>query len=557
MDADVGLHKILKDSTRRQILLRLSRDGSLSYMELMNHLDIKNTGKLNYHLKTLDNLTEKGEDGKYYLTERGQRAVHLLENYPEKLSLHGQQSSKRGIKVPKKFVFRSLVVMLLCSSLLLAIPFIKESYEAPTVQWQQFLPGISGSSVIETSDGGFLALGTNGSVQQNSGVSVFVNQEPVLVKTDSSGSILWTRTYSAEEGRLELSSIIQTSDGGYALGGVQVNENDFPNSEDKLSLIKIDSEGKVQWSRLLTGYNSSHSGSINPMLGGFIQTSDSGYAMATGYTHTMYVSETWFVKTDAAGNLELNKTVSPSVIGYPLSIVQKDNGYVVLGSARGRGGSGGKLTVTKIDSGGNVQWYKLHGEPSDDPYGTGGGATSDGGYVIGGYINAGRYGWITKTDAQGNRLWDANYSYSQYPSTIQSVSQTLDGGYIFVGTATKATEWGLFDPDTRFFTWVVKLDSTGKVQREKTIETGNYFAHPATIMQTTDKGYVFVGAWNETQEASSSQKFWLVKLDAFHIIPSFVWLLIGATALIAAAIVEIVLVRKFFGKKKPQTQNKP
>lgn len=507
MDVDVGLHKILKDFTRRQILLSLSRVDFLSYMELMNQLDIKNTGKLNYHLKTLDNLIEKGEDGKYCLTERGRLAVQLLENYPEKQSKHGQPSTKRRSKVPKKFVFASLLVMLLCSSLLLSIPFIKASYEAPTLQWQQFLPGISGNSVIETSDGGFLALGTNASVQQNNDVSVFVNQEPVLVKTDSSGSILWTRTYAFEEGRLELSSIIQTSDGGYALGGVQVNENDFPNAEDKLSLIKIDSEGNVQWSRLLTGYNSSHSGSINPILGGFIQTSDSGYAMTAGYTHTMYVNETWFVKTDAAGNLEVNKTVAPSVIGYPLSIVQKDDGYVVLGAARGRGGSGGKVTVTKIDSEGNVQWYKLHGEPADDPYGTSGAATSDGGYVIGGYINAGRYGWIIKKDAQGNMLWDANYSYSQYPSMIQSVSQTRDGGYIFVGTATKATEWGVFDPNTRFFTWVVKLDSAGKVQREKAIEMGNYFAHPDAIMQTTDEGYVFVGAWNETQEASSSKGF--------------------------------------------------
>jgi hypothetical protein len=50
--------------------LCLNRIDSLSYMELMNLLNIKNTGRLNYHLKTLDNLIEKRNDGKYQLTER-------------------------------------------------------------------------------------------------------------------------------------------------------------------------------------------------------------------------------------------------------------------------------------------------------------------------------------------------------------------------------------------------------------------------------------------------------------------------------------------------------
>jgi len=85
MDMDLAyLHKILKDPTRRNIVLHLNRRGQLAYMELMNLLEITNTGKFNYHLKVLGNLIEKGEDGKYSLTERGQLAFQLLQKFPEK-----------------------------------------------------------------------------------------------------------------------------------------------------------------------------------------------------------------------------------------------------------------------------------------------------------------------------------------------------------------------------------------------------------------------------------------------------------------------------------------
>jgi len=85
MDVDLAsLHKILKDSTRSNIVLHLNEKGPLAYVELMNLLKITNTGRFNYHLKILGNLIDKGEDGKYRLTERGKLASQLLQKFPEK-----------------------------------------------------------------------------------------------------------------------------------------------------------------------------------------------------------------------------------------------------------------------------------------------------------------------------------------------------------------------------------------------------------------------------------------------------------------------------------------
>ena len=79
-----SLHKILKDETRRKIVQYLNSKGQLTYMELMNFLEITNTGKFNYHLKILADLIQKSENGRYSLTERGQLASQLLQKFPEK-----------------------------------------------------------------------------------------------------------------------------------------------------------------------------------------------------------------------------------------------------------------------------------------------------------------------------------------------------------------------------------------------------------------------------------------------------------------------------------------
>jgi len=78
-----SLHKVLKDETRRRIVLLLNEKGSLSYTDLMNTLEIDNTGRMNYHLKVLDDLIAKRENGQYALTEKGKLSSQLLLELPE------------------------------------------------------------------------------------------------------------------------------------------------------------------------------------------------------------------------------------------------------------------------------------------------------------------------------------------------------------------------------------------------------------------------------------------------------------------------------------------
>jgi len=78
-----SLLKILKDETRRKIVLLLNEKGSLSYTDLMETMNIISTGTLNYHLKVLDGLLTKNETGQYLLTDKGKLASRLLIEFPE------------------------------------------------------------------------------------------------------------------------------------------------------------------------------------------------------------------------------------------------------------------------------------------------------------------------------------------------------------------------------------------------------------------------------------------------------------------------------------------
>ncbi len=84
MNSGLGsLYKILKDETRRKIILLINDKEGLSYSELLDATKIGSTGLLNYHLKVLGDLVTKNETGQYTLTEKGKLASRLLVEFPD------------------------------------------------------------------------------------------------------------------------------------------------------------------------------------------------------------------------------------------------------------------------------------------------------------------------------------------------------------------------------------------------------------------------------------------------------------------------------------------
>uniref|UniRef100_A0A7V0Z615 T9SS type A sorting domain-containing protein n=1 Tax=candidate division WOR-3 bacterium TaxID=2052148 RepID=A0A7V0Z615_UNCW3 len=90
-----------------------------------------------------------------------------------------------------------------------------------------------------------------------------------VIKTDSLGDTLWTRSYYGIGGGAEGNVIQKTFDGGYIIAGYIVT----PTNEGEIFLIKIDSLGNLLWNKTIGGLWEEDAYSIK-------QTSDSGYVIA-------------------------------------------------------------------------------------------------------------------------------------------------------------------------------------------------------------------------------------------------------------------------------------
>lgn len=68
----------LSDPVRLEILTTLYRHSEpIRYADLRASLSIRDNGRLNYHLRQLDDLVER-DDGRYALSDRGERLLRQV-----------------------------------------------------------------------------------------------------------------------------------------------------------------------------------------------------------------------------------------------------------------------------------------------------------------------------------------------------------------------------------------------------------------------------------------------------------------------------------------------
>ncbi|MBK7085133.1 MAG: hypothetical protein IPH53_10880 [Flavobacteriales bacterium] len=123
------------------------------------------------------------------------------------------------------------------------------------IEWQKCLGGTNGdwvNSVLQTSDGGYIATGTT---QSNDG-DVFGghgDNDAWVVKLDATGNIQWQKCLGGT-GSEQAYSTLQTSDGGYILVGT-ASSNDWDVSGNHGSgdcwVVKLDGAGNMQWQKCL------------------------------------------------------------------------------------------------------------------------------------------------------------------------------------------------------------------------------------------------------------------------------------------------------------------
>jgi WD40 repeat protein len=176
-------------------------------------------------------------------------------------------------------------------------------------------------SVVASPDGGYAVAGaTNGDFW--------------LVKTNAEGDMEWSQTYGGL-GADVACSLVATSDGGYAVAGVWGCDiglwdlRGFSSGGDAW-LVKTDASGNLEWNQTYGGPGADWAASL-------IETSDGGYAIAGTFNCTEFIvgggGDYWLVKTDALGNMQWSRTYGGEGAEATSCLIEApDGGYVIAGS---------------------------------------------------------------------------------------------------------------------------------------------------------------------------------------------------------------------------------
>ncbi len=304
-------------------------------------------------------------------------------------------------------------------------------------------PGDIAYSISQTEDGGYIAAGRTYAL--TAGYSDFW-----LIKTDENGKELWNRRLGGKYYDMAFTAE-QTSDGGYVIAGG--TDSYGAGSQDAL-LFKTDSDGNEQWSRTFGGKNFDEVSSI-------IESDDGGYVLAgkTGSNSVGYY-DAWLIKIDENGNERWNRTFGGAEGNHAYAdaanSVQKteDGGYVLAGKTGSYGAGFFDAWLIKTDKNGIEQWNRTFGGKGDDEaYSVQ--QTPDGGYVIAGTTDsygAGNDAWLIKTDENGNEEWNKTFGGSGYDA-FRSVIPESDGNYILAGGT-------VLDETMGSYAWLVKVKIT-------------------------------------------------------------------------------------------------
>jgi len=298
--------------------------------------------------------------------------------------------------------------------------------------------GLTGASVEQTNDGGFIIGGT-----LNFGTPT---SEVLLLKTDANGNPQWAKTYGGYMDDYG-SEAKQTLDGGYVIVG---SARSFGTNFDDIYVIKTDGNGNLQWSKDIADSPIDvvdHGNSI-------VQSVDSGYVIA-GYIDNPLGNnnDVGLIKVDKTGSLVWAKSYGGTGDDMAYSLITtSDGGYAVVGYTQSFGAGWTDAYIIKTDSAGNLSWSKTFGSVYGDEAHSVEEITS-GNYFLSGFGTSanflGRGATGIKLNANGDTVWAKVYGDQ---GEVGWAAKVINNSYLIIGNSQSLL------PDD---VYVVKSDSLG------------------------------------------------------------------------------------------------
>jgi hypothetical protein len=378
----------------------------------------------------------------------------------------------------KKLLVISLVVICFINVALSQQPTFQKAYGGSANE--------KGNSVQQTTDEGYIITGSTESFGVKKGYT-----DVYLVKTDIKGDTLWTKTFGGDKYD-EGFAVCQISDLGYIVVG---HTNSFGNGAYDVYLIRTDMNGNMLWSKTYGGTLDDYGFDVK-------QTTDGGFII-TGKTLNFGVnSDVYLIKTDGAGDLLWTRTFGKDGDDAGYSVQQtKDGGYIV-GGTRSKGG----FYLIKTTSAGDTLWTKTSyaGTTPHINVAYSVQQTADDGYIMAG-ITYPIHFFLIKTASDGTTQWSKIIGGEAQDYAL-SVRQTTDGGYIIGG-------WTMSFSVGSYHSLLIRIDASGEIIWAKTYKGGGTSPVGYSVKQTVDGGFVFLGSASGAGFGAGLWDMYLVKTD--------------------------------------------
>ena len=327
-----------------------------------------------------------------------------------------------------------------------------------------------GKDLIQTTDGGFLISGfsrsADGDVTENFGSYDFW-----LLKTDSSGNLLWQKTYGFS-GTDQAFSVIQTSDSGYLLSGtLDVSASGGEGNSRSANrhaggdywVLKLNSNGEKQWSHY-------YGGTFTDTLYDVVETQNNNFLLV-GSSDSDHVDisnnrgsyDFWVVKINNQGELLWEKNYGGSEIDEAFAITKTpQNNFIITGNTRS-----------------NDQQVSNNNGSSDI--------------------------WAIEINADGDLIWQKTYGGTSFDIS-KGVIPARGGGFFIVGNS-RSNDKNLTNNNGNNDIWVLKTATNGKLEWQKSIG-GSEIDTANGIVQLNNQEVIVVGeSWSSNFDIETNKGY--------------------------------------------------
>jgi hypothetical protein len=370
------------------------------------------------------------------------------------------------------------------------------------LEWQKTYGGSGNESIatiIQLPDSSFTLFSTTNSIDGDVGNGLG-SQDIWVIKIDKTGNILWEKTFGGSDTEFLTKAISVGNDDFVFCGYTESNDGDVTLNKGSRDywLVKIDTSGNILWQK-------TYGGSLLDRAFSLLQTEDEGFLVLGESNSTdgdisnnIGGDDYWVVKTDSLGNIEWEKSYGGSQDERGLACALGVNGGYILagrtfsddGDVSNHFGTTNRddYWVVKIDDLGNIEWENSYGGTQSDeaveilPY--------NGGYVVLGSINSSNgmistfYGdtalidpdyWLIQIDTIGNLLWEKNYGGSSGDWPFGMIIGN-DNSIVMTGSA-NSTDYDVSNNNGGGF-WVVKLDAITGIEKQQVNKGLSIFPNP-------------------------------------------------------------------------------